>query len=345
MGQLQDLHGRISERASAVDQGGLAALQSDPVQETVDLKMPTGAEQQQPRDLCGSTAEANESADRIAELGRELAELQNNLCQKVTVLERTTGTHQQQLQGLHGRIDKPSSFFDQAQTAELSKMVGDIAQQLLTLQNEVAQQQGVVSSCAELVPALTDVEGSVRQLQRQVVEELNALAHHQQQLEKAAVLAEFERGPGGSDASVAVRDSASARAARVEKSVERLLQDMSQELANLQDHRRKLQQLGDADACALSVQAGINMCVPKRLEERVQWLSNQVTRELHMLSSNQEDLGHVKITLTEIEEQLKDAVNLVVNCQTANLELKRQFETQQNGTIGIPAAPAKGGRA
>merc|ERR1712060_594542 len=76
------------------------------------------------------------------------------------------------------------------------------------------------------------------------------------------------------------------------------------------------------------------------LEVEVEDLAKQVSAELQALAEYQDDLSSTKTTLAELNEQMKDVLNLIAGCQKTSLELKKRFATGSLNNAATPSVAA-----
>jgi len=230
---------------------------------------------------------------------------------------------------------------------EASKQSEDVTHRLSELAKRLAASEAALESLQRKAPggAPSDLEVRVRELQRQVDDELKCLARHQQELARggngSAVAAGVSRGQD-STLSTAISSGPTMAAGEVEQAVQELSKLVAGELRELREHQQDLSRVkaladhGAAPHHSLANGQGLHMGEdgnvekrpPKQLEAQATELAKQVSAELQALTGQQAELRKTKATLGDLAGKVQDLSEGLAKCDSACSGLQQQLRAK-----------------
>lgn len=152
------------------------------------------------------------------------------------------------------------------------------------------------------------VESQIKELQRQVADELQRLVSHQQEISDAKANVSPSGIPALANESVLPAGDDETAAARIEARVDEMAAQVERDLREMQEHQQSLSQ-----ACQLALRSGSgsNLGASKsgtvhNVEAMVKDLSHKVSEELKALVGHQEELLESKSSLKSLSEEVKE---------------------------------------
>lgn len=265
---------------------------------------------------------------RVEEMARHVEDVEKQLLEKVEEIEKLTAkmvkigrTTEELRRDLDDALQRVEAS-EEASEAVREELMAEDQNEAYTLartcQNDL---RGVHSDVADLQVSLRKLasrieglppgarpeanpktlENRVHELQKQVTEELEQLTRHQQLISKVGLKGKVDTQ-------------------ELEKSVNSLASQVSQELTELRAHQTELSKVQQMVRSKSSKDGS-------DVESKVEELKLQVVAEVDALAQQQAELGKAKVTVSELSEQVQQAVHTANECKQATSTLEERLKS------------------